>query len=172
MADQKQEESFKVVDRRLFTADGELRQEIVEQEKREQESAAAKKPSANLGGPTLVADQKAGLAGPASAPSPGAAAEVPKPSRGFQMLVDFLARNAALLLGGYADPRTGQAILDLDGAREMIDMLDALRETTRGNLAADDDRLLVEVLGSLKMSYLEMSKHAAQAMPGKAKSRP
>ena len=37
-------------------------------------------------------------------------------------------------------------LLDLDGARELIDMLDALREATRGNLAADDERLLLDAM--------------------------
>ncbi len=168
MADQKQDESFKVIDRRLFTQDGELRQEAVDLQRREQESATAIKPPASPGGPKLITDQKVGQASPSPQPAP----EAPKPSRGFQLLIDFLARNAALLLGGYADPRTGQAILDLDGARELIDMLDALREVTQGNLAPEDDSLLVEVLGSLKMSFLEMSKRATQAMQEKAKSRP
>ncbi len=166
MADQKQEESFKVVDRRLFTPEGELRKEALEEERREHEATAAAQKSAS------PAVSKAG-----GAPASGAAtraetsAEAPKPSRSFQMLVDFLARNAAVLLGGYADPRTGQAILDLDGARELIDMLDALHEKTRGNLAPEDDHLLIEVLGSLKLSFLEMSKAAAQAMQEKAKSK-
>ena len=69
-------------------------------------------------------------------------AETIAPSRSFQMLVDFLTRNAAAMLGGMADPQTGQAYVDLEGAREVIDMLDALREKTRGNLAKADDDLL------------------------------
>jgi hypothetical protein len=93
-------------------------------------------------------------------------------SRGFEMLVNFLAQNAAMLLGAYPDPRTGQAMLDLEGARELIDMLDALREATRGNLAPDDERLLLDVLGSLKLSFMEMTKAAAKAMQEKAKARP
>ena len=60
----------------------------------------------------------------------------------------------------------------LEGARELVDMLDALRETTRGNLAPDDERLLVEVLGSLKLSFMEMTKAAAKAMKDKAQARP
>jgi len=84
------------------------------------------------------------------------------------MLVDFLTRNAAAMMGGMADPRTGQAFLDLEGARDMIDMLDELREKTRGNLAKADDDLLVEVLGSLKLTYMEVSRAAADAMAKKA----
>ncbi len=98
--------------------------------------------------------------------------EAPKPSRGLEMLINFVAQNAAMLLGAYPDPRTGESMLDLEGARELVDMLDALRETTRGNLAPDDERLLVEVLGSLKLSYMEMTKAAAKAMKDKAQARP
>lgn len=165
MAEQKPDESFKVVDRRLFTAEGELRKDALEHKRLEEESTAAAQKSAAA---------KAGAQAPgaaASRGSAGAAAETPRPSRGFQMLVDFLARNAAVLLGGYTDPRTGQALLDLEGARELIDMLDALHEKTQGNLATEDDRLLLEVLGSLKISFLEMSKAAAQAVQEKAKSK-
>jgi hypothetical protein len=84
------------------------------------------------------------------------------------MLVDFLTRNAAAMLGGMADPRTGQAFVDLEGAREVIDMLDALREKTRGNLSKADDDLLIEVLGSLKLTFMEISKAATEAMAKKA----
>lgn len=167
MADQKVDESFKVIDRRLFTAQGELRKEALEEEK--QESAPPPEPSGVGSGTSASSGKVSAVAGGAT--GTGARAEAPPSSRGFQMLVDFLARNAAVLLGGYADPRTGQAILDLEGAREMIDMLDALREKTRGNLSPEDDQLLIEVLGSLKLSYLEVSKAAAQAMKEKAKSK-
>jgi Domain of unknown function (DUF1844) len=172
--DPKQDEGFKVVDRRLFTEDGELRKDAVEQERREEEAAKARKPapSAQSSKPASPAP-----AGPAPvAPTGGADsvaddADAIPPSRNFQMLVDFLTRNAAAMLGGMADPRTGQPFLDLEGAREMIDMLDALREKTRGNLAKADEDLLIEVLGSLKLSFMELSKAAAEAMTNKAGKR-
>ena len=50
----------------------------------------------------------------------------------------------------------------------MIDMLDALREKTRGNLAKVDEDLLMEVLGSLKLTFMEISKAAAEQMQKKA----
>jgi hypothetical protein len=177
LADPKQEESFRVIDRRLFNAEGEIRGEAAEERRKQEEPAAPP-----LNAPSGAAKKDAGPA--ASKPSTPASAppstlkdeavpegEVAKPSRGFQMLINFVAQNAAMLLGAYPDPR-GQAMLDLDGARELIDMLDALREATRGNLAPDDDRLLLDVLGSLKLSYMEMTKAAAKAMQEKAKARP
>jgi hypothetical protein len=169
VTDSKHDESFKVVDRRLFTEEGELRKEAVEQERRDEEAAARK---------TSTASQAKGNAPdkrPTSVPTDGGRlpqsaepAETIAPSRNFQMLVDFLTRNAAAMMGGMADPRTGQAFLDLEGAREMIDMLDELRDKTRGNLAKADDDLLVEVLGSLKLTYMEVSKAATDAMAKKA----
>lgn len=169
MPDPKQEEGFKVVDRRLFTESGELRKDAVEQERRDEEAAKARKPAAP---PKPASTAPAGAAPSAQAPGTDAAqAEAIPPSRNFQMLVDFLTRNAAAMLGGMADPRTGQPFLDLEGARELIDMLDALREKTRGNLAKSDEDLLIEVLGSLKLTFMELSKAAAEAMANKAAKR-
>jgi len=168
VADPKQDEGFKVVDRRLFTEEGELRKEAIEQQRREEEAAARKTSTASpsKSGP---AEKRPAPSVPASGKSSAVdePAEV-APSRNFQMLVDFLTRNAAAMMGGMADPRTGQAFLDLEGAREMIDMLDELREKTRGNLAKADDDLLVEVLGSLKLTFMEVSKAATEAMAKKA----
>lgn len=172
MAESKPDEGFKVVDRRLFTESGELRQDVVEQERREQEAAEKKAASAAQ---TKTAKSTTAPPGttPAAKPDAGtqadqSPAETHESSRNFQMLVDFLTRNAAAMLGGMADPRTGQAFLDLEGAREIIDMIDVLREKTQGNLAKADEDLLTEVLGSLKLTYMEISNAAAAQMAKKA----
>ena len=52
----------------------------------------------------------------------------------------------------------------------MIDMLDILHEKTRGNLAPEEDNLLLDVLGNLKLAFMEMAK--ATAKQEKAQSRP
>lgn len=166
MAEPKPDEGFKVVDRRLFNESGELRPDAAEQEWHEEEpkTKVAKSAQKETHG---TAKTPAGTTAAPQPPEP--AAEEQPQSRGFQMLVDFLARNAAAMLGGMADPRTGQAFVDLEGARELIDMLDALRDTTRGNLAKSDEELLIEVIGSLKLTFMEVSKAAAEAMAKKAK---
>jgi Domain of unknown function (DUF1844) len=179
VADSKQEESFKVIDRRLFTEEGELRKDVLEQERREEEAAAKKAAATPPSRGASSISKGSGLHGASTAaePQPGGAAaatgvaepgEEKESSRAFQMLVDFLTRNAAAMLGGMADPRTGQAYVELEGAREVIDMLDALREKTRGNLSKADEDLLMEVIGSLKLTYMEVSKAAAEAMAKKA----
>ena len=162
MAHEPKEESFKVIDRRLFTAEGELRKEALEDEAR---SEPAARPA-----PQPAADTRAPAPGAPPAAQP--AVEAPLPSPAFRRLVESLAQNAAMFLGGYADPRTGQAMVDLEGARELIDMLDALRDKTRGNLAPEEDRILLEIIGSLKLSFMEVSKAAAEAMREKAARKP
>jgi hypothetical protein len=186
VSEPKHEETFRVIDRRHFTEEGELRKDAVEQDRREEEAAAKKsaaqaKPSASASAaanPPSNARPAAKDTAPlvldteTSQESAAVAATEPlESSRSFQMLVDFLTRNAAAMLGGMADPRTGQPFVDLEGAREVIDMLDALREKTRGNLAKADDDLLIEVLGSLKLTFMEISKAATEAMAKKAKGK-
>lgn len=168
MAEPKQDEGFKVVDRRLFTEEGELRKDASEQDRRWEDEAAKQAVSGAGRAPAKTGTAPFAETTPTTIPSPAVTAETIESSRSFQTLVDFLTRNAAAMLGGMADPRTGQAFLDLEGAREVIDMLDVLREKTKGNLAKADEDLLIEVLGSLKLTFMEISKAAAEQMQKKA----
>jgi len=159
LSDHKQEEAFRVIDRRPFTAEGELRKEVVEEEEREAKREAAKIPPA----PPVPAKTEAALP----------PAETPKRIPAFENLVRMLGSNAAMVLGAYADPRTGQPVIDPEAARELIDMLDALHEKTKGNLAPEEDNVLLDLLGKLKMTYLEINQAvAAEAAKAKAKARP
>jgi hypothetical protein len=180
VSDEKREEgSFKVVDRRPFTAEGELRKEVVAEQEREAErdaiaqAAKEERQAANNAAAAGAPVEKAG-----TAPIPAVSAVTPKKSEPFENLVRMIGSNAAMVLGAYADPRTGQPVLDPDAARELIDMLDALQEKTKGNLAPEEDSMLLDLVGKLKMTYLEISKAmaeqmaqvAAQAKTGKVKA--
>jgi hypothetical protein len=160
VAEHKQEEAFRVIDRRPFTAEGDLRKEVVEEEEREAKREAAKHPAAP------PESEKAAV-------PPPPLADTPKRIPAFENLVRMLGSNAAMVLGAYADPRTGQPMIDPEAARELIDMLDALHEKTKGNLAPEEDTLLLDLLGKLKMTYLEINQAvAAEAAKVKAKGRP
>ncbi len=158
MTDHKHEDSFRVIDRRPFTAEGELRKEALEEKEREQKRE--EKLQAVAEAPKPVAPQPP--------------VEVPKRSQPFENLVRMLGSNAAMVLGAYADPRTGQPMIDPEAAHELIDMLDALHEKTKGNLAPEEDSLLLDLLGKLKMTYLEVNQAVAAqaATQAKAKTRP
>jgi len=156
LADQK-EESFRVIDRRPFTAEGELRKEALEEEARQSIQEAS---------------QTAPATEAPKAPAPDDE-NTARRSPAFENLIRMIGSNAAMVLGAYTDPRTGQPMIDPEGARELIDMLDALREKTMGNLAPEEDQLLLDLLGKLKMTYLEVNQAlAAQAAAQtKAKAR-
>lgn len=159
LSDHKQEDSFRVIDRRPFTSEGQLRKEVVDEQEREAKREAATHPPA----PPEAA----------RAPAASAPAEAPKRLPSFENLVRMLGSNAAMVLGAYADPRTGQPVIDPEAARELIDMLDALHEKTKGNLSLEEESLLLDLLGKLKMTYLEINQAvAAEATKAKAKTRP
>ena len=152
MADHK-DDSFRVIDRRPFTSEGELRKDVVEEQEREAKQEAIKE----------AANAKKAPAATEKSP-PANASETPARSAAFENLLRMIAQNAAMVLGAYADPRTGQAVVDPEAARELIDMLDALREKTNGNLAPEEDSLLLDLLGKLKMTYLEINQAMAAQM--------
>jgi hypothetical protein len=156
----KHEESFRVIDRRPFTAEGELRKEVVEEQERESRREAVLHP------PAPAAES-------AAKNPPPPPVDAPPRSPAFENLVRMIGSNAAMVLGAYADPRTGQPVIDPEAARELIDMLDALHEKTKGNLAAEEDTLLLDLLGKLKMTYLEINQAVAAqaATQAKAKTR-
>lgn len=149
MADNR-DEGFKVIDRRPFTAEGEIRKDVVEEQERELKREEVKE----------KAEAKAAEA-KKTAPE---AANTPKRSPAFENLVRMIGSNAAMVLGAYADPNTGQPMIDPDAARELIDMLDALQEKTKGNLAPEEDSMLLDLAGKLKLTYLEIQKAMAAEM--------
>jgi hypothetical protein len=153
LAENKQEEAFRVIDRRPFTAEGEIRKDVVEAEERKAEREAQIE-AARQPAPVPAAES--------SAVQPDA--DAPKASPAFENLIRMIGSNAAMVLGAYADPRTGQPVIDPEAARELIDMLDTLHEKTKGNLAPEEDALLMDLLGKLKMTFLEVNQAlAAQA---------
>lgn len=154
MPEDKHEEAFRVIDRRPFTAEGDIRKDVVEAEERKAEREAQLEAARHPVPPSPIE-------APANAQPP---ADAPKASPGFENLIRMIGSNAAMVLGAYADPRTGQPVIDPEAARELIDMLDVLQEKTKGHLAPEEENLLLDLLGKLKMTYLEVNQAlAAQA---------
>lgn len=129
-----------------------MRKEVVEEQEREAKREEVK------------AEAKAAANAAANTEAAKPAAETPKRLPAFENLIRMIGSNAAMVLGAYADPNTGQPMLDPDAARELIDMLDALQQKTKGNLAPEEDEMLVDLLGKLKLTYLEISKVMAAEM--------
>jgi len=73
-------------------------------------------------------------------------------------LVNMLASEAAMLLGLIESPVEGGIKIDLDSAREVIDLLGLLEQKTRGNLTEEEEKVLEEILAYLRMQYVMASK--------------
>ena len=75
----------------------------------------------------------------------------------FTGFVFSLMHTAAVHLGDAADPVTGQTQEpNVEGARQMIDILGILEEKTRGNLTAEERQLLEQGLYELLMRFVDV----------------
>ena len=72
----------------------------------------------------------------------------------FSNIVLSYAVNATIHLGLSPDPATGQIAIDLNRAKDLIDMLDVLRDKTKGNLTEDEEKIMSETLSNLKNLYI------------------
>jgi len=82
----------------------------------------------------------------------------PLPKVDFNTFVLSLSSTVLVHLGEVNDPASGQPSQDLDLARHTIDMLDMLGKKTQGNLDADEDRLLKNILFEMRMKYIQKTK--------------
>ena len=84
-----------------------------------------------------------------------------EPQVTFSSLVMSLATTAAVHFGDLADPATGQtAEPNVEGARQMIEILGILQEKTKGNLDSDEATILERVLYELRMRFVEAQRDA------------
>ena len=83
----------------------------------------------------------------------------------FVGLLMQLQYTAWIQLGKVAHPGTGKVERDLEAAKDTIDLLGALEEKTRGNLHAEESKLLSHFLLELRMNYVEELKAGAAAAP-------
>jgi hypothetical protein len=70
------------------------------------------------------------------------------------------AQQAALFLGQFPHPETGERITNLEAARLFIDQLAMIRTKTRGNLNEGEERILADALASLQMAFVEVARGA------------
>ena len=94
-----------------------------------------------------------------SASAGGAAATPGAPS--FAELVNILAMQAAIALGGYQGPGGERIPPNQAAAKHHIDLLDVLEQKTKGNLTNEEKRTLDTVLYELRMQYVQGTGGAA-----------
>jgi hypothetical protein len=80
----------------------------------------------------------------------------------FAQLVAMFQFAAMQQMGKIKNPVTDTIERDLDAARTSIDMLEMLRERTKGNLGSEEERFLNQVLHELRLNFVD---EAAKSEP-------
>lgn len=75
----------------------------------------------------------------------------------FLQLVGKLYQEGLAFMGLFDDPRTGQSMANFPVASWHIDALGVLQEKTRGNLTAEEEKLLTEAVANLKLTFVRAS---------------
>jgi len=127
---------------------------IVDDDWKAQAKAEKEKLAAETEGP---ADAAAG-----EASGPGGPRDLPPAS--IETLMNSMATQVLMALGGYEDPQTKRRYVDLDLAKHFIDTLTVLEEKTKGNLTDDERKLLDQRLYETRMQYVQVAQ-VAQAGP-------
>lgn len=84
----------------------------------------------------------------------------------FAYLVMQQSNMAMMLMGKTPNPETGQTMHDLESAKLFIDQLEMLEAKTKGNLNADETKILKQNLMALRLAFVEAAD--APAATGKA----
>jgi len=146
------EKGFSVSDRRI-----KLEDETVEAEQAPGKEGAPAEEGAGSGeggtGDRLISGPGEGSAGDDAGKLPPV---------NFTTFLLSLHTSGMINLGMIPDPSTSSSSVNLEAARQNIDLLDMLKEKTRGNLSSEEKNLLENILYELRMAYVKTSRE-----PGK-----
>jgi Domain of unknown function (DUF1844) len=185
-----QSKPFVVTDRRKFTMDGDLRPDADPSPEREERAATPAEPPAAIAPPPAAASPEAPQE--PEMPPPPTAEENDQARRAYEMTADRLdtairAANpgmnhppamsfeqlvqsiymTSMMQLGAATQEGQQPQVDILGARQSIDMLAVLADKTKGNLSAEENRLLDSALFELRMAFLEITQALARSAAAK-----
>lgn len=167
--DNQEEVTFKVTDRRKFNPDGSLK-EGVEIEP-EAPKPVAEPPVPELKPePAIAAIEEEPVAAAADGAEHDGESDIPgaEDPASFVNFLSTIATNAAAALGAVPHPATGQRSLDLDTGKYWLDVLAMIRDKTKGNLHAQEARLLEGLLADLRMQYVTMVRATEEKLKAQA----
>jgi hypothetical protein len=161
---------IKVTDKRIFTPEGDLREEFRGEIKPAEPQAAkpAEKPSEK---PAEKAAEKAAEK-PADRRAERAERQQPpreerrrtiadkaqNPGTAFTDFIEPLIAQAYMSLGMLRNPYQPKPQIDTAAARQMIEIITMLKEKTAGNLTPDEEDFLSTHLGELKLAFVQRTK--------------
>jgi hypothetical protein len=80
---------------------------------------------------------------------------VPLPEINFSSFLLSLSSSTLLHLGEIADPQSGEKKKDLILAKQSIDIINLLKDKTKGNLTQEEEKLLEHLLYDLRMRFVK-----------------
>ena len=159
---QPQKEQIKVTDKRIFTADGEIREEFREQIKpADPDARPIEKPAPVAPEPkkTEPKQDQGNQRGTGGAERRRTMADAGNPGTPLTNFLEPLIAQAFMSLGMLPNPYQPQTKPDIGAARQMIDILSLLQEKTAGNLTPAEEEFLKAYLGELKLNYVQITKN-------------
>jgi hypothetical protein len=117
--------------------------------------------------------EQAAKAEPGAPPQDAAASteagDMPMPPASFELLLTMLATEALVALGQVPHPITGKAQAQRNQAKYLIDMIEVLRDKTKGNLTTDEQQLLESLLHQLRLVFVETAGQSPATTTGQSK---
>ncbi len=148
MKDEKEEQGgFKVTDRRMFTTEGDIREQ--------RQPAQGEQPPPQKEEPPKASQE---ASQEQKEEDKRTAEKDPNQGVNFASFLLSLATTGMVHLGEIPEPGTGQQMEDLEAARQIIDILGVLKEKTEGNLSPEESGLLENILHELRMKFMGKSK--------------
>lgn len=141
------------------------------------ETAAGKKPAqaasvAPAGNVTFDAPAEKKAAAPAPSPADEKAAAIEQQrTKIFMNFLEGLAQQAMMQLGEMENPYTGQAELDIQGARYTLELLATIQARTKGNLNEAENKALTSLLSELRAAFAQIAQEMQRQMQAQATQR-
>ncbi len=159
---------IKVTDKRIFTPEGEIRDEFrdsvtpVEPDLKPSEPPAEKPPEKpdEKAAPKPQEERRHQKAdpGPQGERRRSIADKAVNPGTAFADFIEPLIAQAYMSLGMLRNPYEAKPQVDAGAARQMIEILTMLKQKTSGNLTPEEEDFLSTHLGELKLAFVQRTK--------------
>jgi hypothetical protein len=73
----------------------------------------------------------------------------------FNFVVTFFSGWGWQAMGKVPNPVTGKIERNLETAKQIIEIMEMLKEKTKGNLTEDEDKFLTGVIAELQLNYVD-----------------
>ena len=151
----KEKEQIKVTDKRIFTPEGEIKEEFREAVKPVEPSQAAPPKAAE---PPAQKPAAAKSEPPREERRRSVADKAQNPGTPFTEFIEPLIAQAYMSLGMLRNPYSQKPTIDVAAARQMIEIVTMLKDKTAGNLTVDEEDFLTTHLGELKLAFVQRTK--------------